>query len=154
MKIQNNNPESGRSMIEMVGVIALMGLLSAAAFVLIQSGMKAQKISRTADEVSTLVGNVRALAAEKGDFSVLPNCDDDESDIGVSLAAAILDSDNTDEAPASIGGYYSVCATEADAFYVYVHDINMLDCETMESRSFSGGTANCTGSVLKIKYEK
>ena len=157
-KIQQNH-ESGRSLIEMVGVLALMGLLTAVAFVLVQSGMTAQKISRVADEVNTLVANVRAVAAEKGDFGNLPNCQEAE-DIGAPLAAAILDSEKNSKVESAIGGYYSVCSDNCtsgvcEEFWVYIYNMDSsADCEMLETRAFSGGTAACDGSVLKIKYTK
>lgn len=152
--------ESGRSLVEMVGVLALMGLLTAAAFLLVRSGMMAQKVSRTADEINTLVANVRAIAAEKGDFSVLPDCQDEDESAGASLAAAILDSEDNSEAPAAIGGSYSLCSYDDDGdgvfeeFLVYIYDMNSYDCEMMESRAFSGGTAECSGTSLEIRYTK
>ncbi len=53
--------ESGRSMIEMVGVLAVMGLITAGAFVLITSAMSSQKISRVDDDVSAIVAGTRLL---------------------------------------------------------------------------------------------
>ena len=72
MKKILKNCESGRSMVEIVGVLGVMGLISVAAFVLIRSGMASQKRSRAADEVATLVASARALSAEREDFSNLP----------------------------------------------------------------------------------
>ena len=63
--------ESGRSMIEMVGVLAVMGLITAAAFVLITSAMKQQKLSRGDDDVAAIVAGVRLLYNNAEDFSRL-----------------------------------------------------------------------------------
>ena len=57
MKKQSKKPESGRSMIEMVGVLAVMGLISAGAFVLLRSGMSSQKRNRIQDEI----GNIASI---------------------------------------------------------------------------------------------
>ena len=62
MKKQNKKHESGRSMIEMVGVLAVMGLITAAAFVLITSAMRSQKLSRADDDISALAAGVRLPA--------------------------------------------------------------------------------------------
>ena len=150
---QNKKHESGRSMIEMVGVLALMGLLTAVAFLLIQSGMVSQKVARTADEINTLVGNVRGIAAEKGDFSNLPLCSNNNAK---KLAAAILDPDTVNTSiKAPIGGTYAVCKETSDltSFYVYIYSMNADDCSMMEMRSYSGGVAECSGRTLKIKYQ-
>jgi len=63
--------ESGRSMIEMVGVLAVMGLITATAFILISSAMNNQRMSRANDDVSAIVSGVRTMYATSPDFSNL-----------------------------------------------------------------------------------
>ena len=69
VKKVNKKHESGRSMIEMVGVLAVMGLITAGAFVLITSAMRSQKISRADDDVSAIAAGVRLLYNASTDFS-------------------------------------------------------------------------------------
>lgn len=64
--------EFGRSMIEIIGVLAIMGLLTAGTFVLIRAAMANQKRARAIDEVSAIVENVRSLYASSDNFSGLP----------------------------------------------------------------------------------
>lgn len=70
-KKQTKKQESGRSMIEMVGVLAVMGLITAGAFVLITSAMSSQKISRVDDDVSAIVAGARLLYNGQTDFTGL-----------------------------------------------------------------------------------
>ena len=91
--------ESGRSLVEMVGVLALMGLISVAAFVLIQAGSGSQKRSRATDEIDIIASNVRAMVAQAIDtdkpFSSLPRgteCDEDLNTNANNLAKALLKS--------------------------------------------------------------
>ena len=65
--------ESGRSMIEMVGVLAIMGMLTAGAFVLISLGINRQKQARVMDDVVTIVSGVRGLLGDYDDFSNIDN---------------------------------------------------------------------------------
>ena len=65
--------ESGRSMIEMVGVLAIMGMLTATAFALISLGISRQKQSRVTDDVVTIVSGVRSLLVDYDDFSNIDN---------------------------------------------------------------------------------
>ena len=65
--------ESGRSMIEMVGVLAIMGMLTATAFALVSLGINRQKQARVADDVVTIVSGVRSLLGDYDDFSHIDN---------------------------------------------------------------------------------
>ena len=65
--------ESGRSMIEMVGVLAIMGMLTATAFALISLGINRQKQARVADDVVTIVSGVRSLLVDYDDFTNIDN---------------------------------------------------------------------------------
>ena len=56
--------ESGRSMIEIIGVMALMGLITAAAFILIKSTNASQKRTVVVDDVAKIVTGVRTLYAD------------------------------------------------------------------------------------------
>ena len=67
------NEEFGRSMIEIIGVLAISALLTGGAFVLIRGAMANQKRSRAIDEVAAIVENVRGLYAGRDDFSSLTN---------------------------------------------------------------------------------
>ena len=105
--------ESGRSMIEIVGVLAVTGLLTAGAFVLITSGMSSQKRRRATDEANTIAQAVRALAADGEDFGNLPG----PSATGVNqdghkLAKALLKTSGV--TPFGDNSYYMVTQADAD----------------------------------------
>ena len=105
--------ESGRSMIEMVGVLAITGLLTAGAFVLITSGMASQKRRRAFDEVQTLAQTVRALTAEAEKFDQLPAANDTvRYNGGHKLAQNLLKSGGT--SPFGENTYYVVTKSDAE----------------------------------------
>ena len=67
--------ESGRSMIEMVGVLAVMGLITAAAFVLITSALRSQKLPRVIEDGSAIAAGIRLVHNTKEDFDKVTNND-------------------------------------------------------------------------------
>ena len=155
MKKYFRDHQSGRSMIEMVGVLAVSGLLTAGAFVLIQSGMESQKRSRTADEISSLVQNVRSLTAESDSFSKLPAYSSDGAN-GKNLAKALLKA-STATAVTPFGGtsYYAITRASGTNAQFIVWVVGTGDCETMKLRSYSGGSADCDANgALKITYSR
>ena len=146
MKIRKR--ESGRSMIEIIGVLAISGLLTVAAFVLIQSGMESQKRNRAGDEINVLVQNVRALTAEADNFDKLGGdvVSDDHgagvrpnppaaASIQAKYAKAILQSDGT--TPFDENSYYAVSGS-GKYFTIWLVKIGSEECETMAMRSYTG----------------
>jgi len=157
------NSESGRSMVEMIGVLAIAGLLTAAAFILIRAGTNSQNISRTRDEIDVLAANTRALVAEGNNTCSLPKDFNWQTD-GKTLAMALLKSDGT--TAFGSGTYYSVTRSTDKTcngdttFRIHLmlsHDV----CKTMGTLTYAGnGQAVCdttdaskTGE-LKITYQK
>ena len=67
------NQESGRSMIEMLGVLAIMGGITAGAIGMISTAMRTQKRSSVNDDVIQIVTGVRQLLGEYDDFSHINN---------------------------------------------------------------------------------
>ena len=65
------NPESGRSLLEIVGVLAIMMLMSVGALILVRSATMSQKRAAVMDEVSKIVTGIRTLYADYDDLSDL-----------------------------------------------------------------------------------
>lgn len=134
----NKKQESGRSMIEMVGVLAVMGLITAGAFVLISSAMSSQRISRVDDDVSALVQGVRLLYNSNNNFNGLT---DDALKV-----LAFSDVKNP------FGGVYHVVttdlatATQSDArFKIVITGLGEANATALAGRKWSGAaeTATC-----------
>ena len=129
--------ESGRSMIEMVGVLAVMGLITAGAFVLISSAMKSQKTSRLDDDVSAIVAGVRLLYNSADNFSGLTN-----------EALGVIGYGSDVKNP--YGGSYYVSGS-GTTFYVYVDALSQSECNALKGRKFPGGGNTVTGgSQVKV----
>ena len=67
--------QSGRSMIEMLGVLAIVGVLSVAGIAGYSKAMAKYKVNKLIDQVSTVAANVRTTFAGQGNYKVL----DDET---------------------------------------------------------------------------
>ena len=70
MKYTNEN---GRSMVEMLGVLAIIGVLSVGGIAGYSKAMNKYKINKTTDQVSMLVANIRTIFSSQGDYEGLTN---------------------------------------------------------------------------------
>ena len=67
------NNECGRSMIEMLGVIAIVGILTIGGIAGFNKAMHKQKTNRLMDQMALLTMNIRTLFANRTDFTGLNN---------------------------------------------------------------------------------
>jgi len=145
-KKQTKKQESGRSMIEMVGVLAVMGLITAGAFVLITSAMSSQKMSRVDDDVSAVVAGTRLLYNTQQNFAGLNN-----------EATGLLGFSGSNP----YGGNYYLSSSdtntgtnttsETDArFYVYVGGLSQSQCNALKNRSWPGGSKGQTAGTVTL----
>ena len=65
--------ENGRSMVEMLGVLAIIGVLSVGGIAGYSKAMNKYKINKTTDQVSMLVANIRTLFSSQGNYKDLTN---------------------------------------------------------------------------------
>ncbi len=68
-----NFNEQGRSMVEMLGVLAIIGVLSVGGIAGYSKAMNKYKINKTTDQVSMLVANIRTLFSTQGTYVGLGN---------------------------------------------------------------------------------
>ncbi len=148
--------ESGRSMIEMVGVLAIMGMLTATAFALISLGINRQKQSRVTDDVVTIVSGVRSLLGDYDDFSNIDN--------STIFAAMSVSNKNP------YGGNYELAVNPYNTrqFIVKITGLSKSDCEALVTKAWtdsvgyissehkeSGATGNCADgdkNIVSIVY--
>lgn len=148
--------ESGRSMIEMIGVLAIMGIITAGAFVLISTAINTQKRSRVTDDVAAIVSGVRNLLGEYDDFSNIDNS---------TIFGAIAMSDKN-----PYGGTYELATDPNNSrqFIVSINGLSKTDCAGLITKAWSdsvgyissnhkesGATGNCvdgSNNVVSITY--
>jgi len=146
MFLDVKNSESGRSMIEILGVMALMALLTASAFILISSGMATQKRSEITDKVSDIVTGVRSLYAE---YDNLPSSFDGDK----TLSALSIDANGPD------GTTFAVSRSSDKQFIVTVTGLSEDECGVLAAKAWTGSVngATCestTLTTLTITYKK
>jgi len=68
LEIKNQN---GRSMIEMLGVLAIIGVLSVGGIAGYSKAMQKYRINKTIEQITLITGNVRSFFASQGNYSGL-----------------------------------------------------------------------------------
>lgn len=144
-----NKSESGRSMVEMIGVLSVMGLITAGAFALISYGMASHRISRANDDVANIAENVRALFAESANYNNLPST--------YLAGTTLLDAMSlTTTTPFGSSTTYSVIqdSENSKGFVVVLNGLNANMCSVLANRAWVGSTGvSCDESnVLHISF--
>ena len=136
--------EYGRSMIEMLGVLAIMGIITVGAIGMISTAMRTQKRSAVNDEVISIVTGVRQILGEYDDFSNIDNS---------TIFGAIGMSNKN-----PYGGAYtlSVDPSNSRQFIVGITGLSKSDCEALKTKAWpssvgyqmsdgksSGATGDC-----------
>ncbi|MBO5834254.1 MAG: hypothetical protein J6R22_04860 [Alphaproteobacteria bacterium] len=139
--------ESGRSMIEMLGVLAIMGVITVGAIGMISTAMRTQKLTAINDEVVQMVTMVRNLHGEYDDFSNMNSA---------TIFGAIGMSNKN-----PYGGTYELSVNPSDSrqFIVTVNGLNKSDCQALLAKAWSdsvgyqmsdgkqgGATGDCASS--------
>ncbi len=75
MNNYKHNEQSGRSMIEMLGVLAIIGVLSVGGIAGYSKAMNKFKTNKVADNVSMLVANIKTMYAQQKTYDGLSNED-------------------------------------------------------------------------------
>ena len=145
MLLTGKNSESGRSIVEIIGVLAIMGLITAAAFILIRAGMASQRRSIVDDDVAEIVTGVRTLYA---DYDSLPSNFDGEG----TLAALSID----DNGPYS-DSKYGLTRESASVFVIKLKNLPAKECAVLGTKSWASAiSVDCQAdrNVLILKYNK
>lgn len=150
--------ESGRSMVEMMGVLAIMMVITAGAILLINAGLNRSKLISVDSEVTMLVTGIRSTFSGYDDFSGIGNVN----------VFSILD-----EVPQQnpYGGTYGVAVDPSNPrqFIVSINGLSQSECETLKVRTWpgsigyemsghkeSGATGTCTNpngeNVVQITF--
>ena len=117
--------ESGRSMIEMLGVLAIMGVITVGAIGMISTAMRTQKLTAVNDEVVQIVTMVRNIHAEYDDFSNMN---------GKTIFGAIGMSNKN-----PYGGLYELSVDPANPrqFIVTINGLGQSECESLLAKAWS-----------------
>ena len=122
---RTTNHESGRSMIEMLGVLLIMGVITVAGVQMISAALRSQKRTTVQDEVAQITTGVRQLLGEYDDFSGIDN--------NTIFAAIGISNKNP------YGGKYELITNASDKkqFIVSITGLNGSDCEYFRTKAWS-----------------
>ena len=91
------NNQSGRSMVEMLGVLAIIGVLSAGGLAGYSKAMFKHKLNNTMDQITMLVTNIRTMYGTQGDYVGLNS----RKAVKLGIVPAVMVGAGEDATPAS-----------------------------------------------------
>ncbi len=141
--------ENGRSMVEMLGVLAIIGVLSVGGIAGYSKAMNKYKINKTTDQVSMLVANIRTLFSTQGDYEGLTNAQ--AIKFGV-VPNEMYSSSNssTDEITNAFSGYVTIISAQArygdnsdnGAFIIEYGGLSAEACVTIVTGDWGSGQSS------------
>ena len=143
MNNYKHNEQSGRSMIEMLGVLAIIGVLSVGGIAGYSKAMNKFKTNKVADNVSMLVANIKTLYAQQNSYAELDNAN--AVSMGVVPDELGTDSSNLLNAfngPVNIhvsGSTSSSNTNDDKAFVIYFGNLSREACITLATNDWGSG---------------
>lgn len=139
--------ENGRSMVEMLGVLAIIGVLSVGGIAGYSKAMNKYKINKTTDQVSMLVANIRTLFSSQGNYDGLGNAQ--AKKFGVVPNDMYTDVSSTSIKNA-FGGQVAILAAQArqgdgvgnEAFIIEYGGLSSEACVTIATGDWGSGQSS------------
>ena len=133
--------ELGRSMIEMLGVLTIMGVITVGAISMISYAMRMQKQSAVNDEVYQIVLGVRQLLGEYDDFTRIDN-----STIFNALAMSNKN---------PYGGVYTVSVNPSNTrqFIVTIDGLSDSECKALVTKGWTDSIAGANGNCVSMSRD-
>lgn len=141
--------ENGRSMVEMLGVLAIIGVLSVGGIAGYSKAMNKYKINKTTDQVSMLVANIRTLFSSQGNYKDLTNAR--AIKFGVvpnDMYTAATDGADVDDIHNAFGGDVFIAASggraenDNEAFVIVYSGLTSEACVTIATGDWGSGQAS------------
>lgn len=138
--------ESGRSMIEMLGVLAIIGVLSVGGIAGYSKAMNKFKTNKVADNVSMLVANIKTLYAQQNTYAGLQNGTAVSmgvvpDELGTAYSGDNATLTNAFNGPVFIKQSNSTTGTPADgkAFIIEFNNLSREACITLATNDWGSG---------------
>ena len=136
--------ESGRSMIEMLGVLAIIGVLSVGGIAGYSKAMNKFKTNKIADNVSMLVANIKTLYAQQNTYAGLAN--------GTAVSMGVVPDElgtayngnnatltNAFNGPVFIKASNGTNGTDGKAFIIEFNNLSREACITLATNDWGSG---------------
>ena len=137
--------ENGRSMVEMLGVLAIIGVLSVGGIAGYSKAMNKYKINKTTDQVSMLVANIRTLFSSQGNYAGLTN--EQAKKFGV-VPNDMYTEVSSDDIKNAFGGDVFIASSggraagDNEAFVVVYSGLTAEACVTIATGDWGSGQAS------------
>ena len=148
MKKVFDSEQSGRSMVEMLGVLAIIGVLSVGGIAGYSKAMAKYRTNKTIDQVSMLITNIRTLYANQNNYAGL------DSAQGVLETFELVSQDMIDPDTANtyinpFGGTITVEASDDNnEFTVTYGNIDKQACISIVTADWG---ASASGGLMELK---
>ncbi len=134
--------ESGRSMIEMLGVLAIIGVLSVGGIAGYSKAMNKFKTNKVSDNVSMLVANIKTLYAQQNTYTDLDNAN--AVSMGVVPDELVTDATagtltNAFNGPVFINEADSTVDGDTKAFVIEFTQLSREACITLATNDWGSG---------------
>ena len=143
--------ESGRSMIEMLGVLAIIGVLSVGGIAGYSQAMSKFKVTKTTDQVQTMVTNIRTLFAGQRSYSGLSK---DDGDYSTAYTMGILtdetwDKDNKKASNAYGGSILLGTPNSNHNFSITYNGLSQDACTRLTMADWGDASSGLVGLVVQ-----
>ncbi|MBQ8671301.1 MAG: hypothetical protein IJ525_02140 [Alphaproteobacteria bacterium] len=147
LSLKGRGIQSGRSMIEMLGVLAIIGVLSVGGIAGYSKAMTKYRINKTIEQITLIAGNVRTFFAPQGNYAGL----DSSSDTGKAIIKkAKLVPDEMWEGERIVGSLGHVNLMKFTNKYFQI-DINVVDeeeCIELATKDWSSVESGISSLVI------
>ena len=142
MNNYKHNEQSGRSMIEMLGVLAIIGVLSVGGIAGYSKAMNKFKTNKVADNVSMLVANIKTLYAQQNTYNGLENKTAISmgvvpDELGTNATSGTLT--NAFSGPVYIAASDSTAGDDNKAFTIVFTKLSREACITLATNDWGSG---------------
>ncbi len=151
--------QNGRSMIEMLGVLAIIGVLSVGGIAGYSKAMMKYRINKTIEQITLIAGNVRTFFAPQHNYDGLGGCSNDNSYCKLIRKAKLIPDemwDDTDKRFKNVFGYevnlytaHKSTNTDKQAFHIDYIIPNDYDV-CIELLSYDWTVAGATGVLASL----
>ena len=131
--------QSGRSMIEMLGVLAIIGVLSVGGIAGYSKAMNKFKTNKVADNVSMLVANIKTLYAQQKDYTDLDNANAVSMGVVPDELGTTEDLTNAFNGTVKISEASSTAGGDKKAFTLTFNGLSREACITLATNDWGSG---------------
>ena len=139
--INKNSNQYGRSMIEMLGVLAIVGVLSVGGIAGYSKAMTKFKINKTIDEVSHIVANIRTLYSQQTTYAGLWSSYQDDD----LIKTIIPDSINPNGMYNAFNGTVGIHSSNHETFAIRYTNLPKEACVALATHDW--GTQQSSGLI-------